>query len=169
MGEFVNSGSGDAEDGGNICHVHHQGQFFQRVILFLVHMASSLPFRESKFVFAWPRRIAQSKFLSCFLHAVTEGGRGVCVAQTCTDARSACKTAHIGTTRPTPRSKRLRRCAFPTCAIVQPLVLRLQAALGSGFSLQAAFWYQNAMLALFLRSKKSQKCSPILIPFGRAF
>ena len=39
----------------------------------------------------------------------TVGGRGVCVAQTCTDARSAHKTAHIGTTRPTPRSKRLRR------------------------------------------------------------
>ena len=90
----------------------------------------------------------------------TVGGRGVCVAQTCTDARSAHKTAHIGTTRPTPRSKRLRRCAFPTCAIVQPLVLRLQAALGSGFSLQAAFWYQNAMLALFLRSKKSPRYSP---------
>ena len=89
-------------------------------------------------------------FLRC-----TVGGRGVCVAQTCTDARLAHKTAHIGTTRPTPRSKRLRRCAFPTCAIVQPLVLRLQAALGAGFSLQAAFWYQNAMLALFLRGKKS--------------
>ena len=29
----------------------------------------------------------------------TVGGRGVCVAQTCTDARSAHKTAHIGTTR----------------------------------------------------------------------
>ena len=99
----------------------------------------------------------------------TVGGRGVCVAQTCTDARSAHKTAHIGTTRPTPRSKRLRRCAFPTCAIVQPLVLRLQAALGSGFSLQAAFWYQNAMLALFLRGKKSQKRSPILIPFRGIF
>ena len=99
----------------------------------------------------------------------TVGGRGVCVAQTCTDARSAHKTAHIGTTRPTPRSKRLRRCAFPTCAIVQPLVLRLQAALGLGFSLQTAFWYQNAMLALFLRSKKSQKCSPILIPLRRFF
>ncbi len=42
----------------------------------------------------------------------TEGGRGVCVAQTCTDAQSACKTAHGGTTCPTPRSKRLRRCAF---------------------------------------------------------
>ena len=29
----------------------------------------------------------------------TVGGRGVCVAQTCTDARAACKTAHGGTTR----------------------------------------------------------------------
>lgn len=29
----------------------------------------------------------------------TVGGRGVCVAQTCTDARSARKTAHVGTTR----------------------------------------------------------------------
>ena len=99
----------------------------------------------------------------------TVGGRGVCVAQTCTDARSAHKTAHIGTTRPTPRSKRLRRCAFPTCAIVQPLVLRLQAALGLGFSLQTAFWYQNAMLALFLRGKKSLKRSLILVPFRRFF
>ena len=48
----------------------------------------------------------------------TVGGRGVCVVQTSTDARSAHKTAHIGTTRPTPRSKRLRRCAFLTCAAV---------------------------------------------------
>ena len=58
---------------------------------------------------------------------------------------------------------------FLTCAAVQPLIFRPQAALGSGFSLQAAFWYQNAMLALFLRSKKSQKCSPILIPLRRIF
>ena len=107
--------------------------------------------------------------LSCFLHAATVGGRGVCSAQTCTDARSAHKTAHIGTTRPTPRSKRLRRCAFLTCAAVQPLIFRPEAALGAGFSLQAAFWYQNAMLALFLRSKKSQKRSPILIPFRGIF
>ena len=90
----------------------------------------------------------------------TVGERGVCVAQTCTDARSAHKTAPVGTTRPTPRSKRLRRCAFPTCAIVQPLIFRLEAALGSGFSLQAAFWYQNAMLALFLLCKKSLRYSP---------
>jgi len=44
-----------------------------------------------------------------FLHAATVGGRGVCVAQTCADARAACKTTHVGTTRPTPQSKRLRR------------------------------------------------------------
>ena len=58
---------------------------------------------------------------------------------------------------------------FLTCAAVQPLIFRPEAALGSGFSLQAAFWYQNAMLALFLRSKKSQKCSPILIQLRRFF
>ena len=29
----------------------------------------------------------------------TVGGRGVCVAQTCPDAQSAHKAAHIGTTR----------------------------------------------------------------------
>ena len=69
----------------------------------------------------------------------TVGGCGVCVVQTRTDAWSAHKTAHVGTTRPTPRSEWLRRCAFLTCAAVQPLVLRLQAALGSGFSLQVPF------------------------------
>ena len=53
---------------------------------------------------------------------------------------------------------------FLTCAAVQPLIFRPEAALGSGFSLQAAFWYQNAMLALFLRSKKSLKRSLSLIP-----
>ena len=66
----------------------------------------------------------------------TVSGRGVCVAQTCAEARAACKTAHGGTTRPTPRSKWLRQCAFLTCAAVQPLIFRLEAALGSGFSLQ---------------------------------
>ena len=73
-GRVCRSGSGDAEDGSNICHVHHQGQFFQRVILFLVHMASFLPFRESKFVFEWPRRIVQSKFFILF-SSRRHGGR----------------------------------------------------------------------------------------------
>ena len=58
---------------------------------------------------------------------------------------------------------------FLTCAAVQPLIFRPEAALGSGFSLQAAFWYQNAMLALFLRGKKSLKRSLILVPFRRFF
>ena len=99
----------------------------------------------------------------------TVGGRGVCVVQTRTDAQSACKTAHVGTTRLTPQSEWLRRCAFLTCAVVQPSTLRSQAALGSGFSLQAAFWYQNAMLALFLHGKKSLKRSLILIPFRKIY
>ena len=109
----------------------------------------------------WPKRITQLKFFILF-SSRRHGGRTRRLRNVDlrADARSAHKTAHIGTTRPTPRSKRLRRCAFPTCAIVQPLVLRPQTALGSGFSLQAAFWYQNAMLALFLRSKKILRYSP---------
>ena len=66
--------------------------------------------------------------------------------------------------KPHPSARRAPRrgangCAdvrFLTCAAVQLLIFRPEAALGPGFSLQAAFWYQNAMLALFLRSKKSQ-------------
>ena len=48
--------------------------------------------------------------------------------------------------------------------VVQPSTFRPEAALGPGFSLQAAFWYQKAMLALFLRSKKSLKRSLSLMP-----
>ena len=47
--------------GGNVRHVHHQGQFFQRVILLLVHLTSFLPFWGSKFVFEWPKRITRSE------------------------------------------------------------------------------------------------------------
>ena len=99
----------------------------------------------------------------------TVGRCGVCVAQTCTDAQLVYETAHLGTTRPTPQSKRLRRRAFLACAVVQPLIFRPEAALGSGFSLQAAFWYQNAMLALFLRSKKSLRYSPSLESHRKQF
>lgn len=63
--------------------------------------------------------------------------------------------------------RRANGCAdvrFLTCAAVQLLIFRPEAALGPGFSLQAAFWYQNAMLALFLRSKKSLKRSLSLLP-----
>jgi hypothetical protein len=77
--------------------------------------------------------------------------------------------------KPHPSARRAPRrgangCAdvrFLTCAAVQPLIFRPEAALGSGFSLQAAFWYQNAMLALFLHGKKSLKRSLILVPSRR--
>ena len=44
----------------------------------------------------------------------TVGGRGVCVAQTCTDARSARKTAYVGTTRLTAGA-----CQLSAAAAVQ--------------------------------------------------
>ena len=44
----------------------------------------------------------------------TVGGRGVCVAQTCTDAQSACKAAHVGTTRLTAGA-----CQLSAAAAVQ--------------------------------------------------
>ena len=43
VGEFVSSGSGNAKDGSNVRQVHHQWQFFQRVILFLVHFGFLSP------------------------------------------------------------------------------------------------------------------------------
>ena len=66
MGEFVSSGSRDAKNVGNIRYVHHQGNFFQRVILFLLHLVFFLPFGESKLVCEWPKRITQSKFFILF-------------------------------------------------------------------------------------------------------
>ena len=166
MSQLISSGSGNTKDGSNICHVHHQGQFFQRVILFLVHMASFLPFRESKFVFAWPRRIAQSKFLFYFLHAARWADAAFAWRK---PARMRGRPAKPHTSaRRAPRSG-ANGCAdvrFLTCAVVQLLIFRPEAALGPGFSLQAAFWYQNAMLALFLRGKKSLKRSlSLLLPF----
>ena len=66
--------------------------------------------------------------------------------------------------KPHTSAQRAPRRGANGCAderfVVQPSTFRPQAALGSGFSLQAAFWYQNAMLALFLRSKKILRYSP---------
>ena len=66
--------------------------------------------------------------------------------------------------KPHTLARRAPRRGANGCAderfVVQPSTLRSQAALGPGFSLQAAFWYQNAMLALFLHGKKSLRYSP---------
>jgi hypothetical protein len=105
--------------------------------------------------FEWPKRITQVKFIVLF-SSRRHGGR----------TRRLCG-ADLMRGRPIKPHTSARRaprrgangCAdvrFLTCAAVQPLIFRPEAALGSGFSLQAAFWYQNAMLALFLCSKKSQ-------------
>ena len=75
--------------------------------------------------------------------------------------------------KPHTSAQRAPRRGANGCAderfVVQPSTFRPEAALGSGFSLQAAFWYQNAMLALFLHGKKSLKRSLILIPLRRIF
>ena len=63
--------------------------------------------------FEWPKRITQSKFFILFSSRCHGGWtRRLRNVDLRTDARSTCKTAHVGTTRRTPQSKRLRRCAF---------------------------------------------------------
>ena len=71
--------------------------------------------------------------------------------------------------KPHTAARRALRRGANGCAderfVVQPSTFRPEAALGGqGFSLQAAFWYQNAMLALFLLRKKSLKRSLSLMP-----
>ena len=153
-------------------HDYHKHSRIASPIFRQAHVCSSpcSPFWGSKLVFEWPKRITQSKFLFYFLHAGTVGGRGVCVLQTCTRMRGQPAKPHTAARR-APRSG-ANGCAdvrFLTCAAVQLLIFRPEAALGPGFSLQAAIWYQNAMLALFLRGKKSLKRSLILIPFRRIY
>ena len=106
------------------------------------------------------KELPSRSFSSYFPHAVTEGGRGVCVAQTCTDARLAHKTAHIGTTRPTPRSKRLRRRAFLACAVVHPSTLRLQAALGAGVLPASCVLVPERDACAFLVPQEKPKTQP---------
>ena len=66
--------------------------------------------------------------------------------------------------KPHTSAQRAPRRGANGCAderfVVQPSTFRPEAALGSGFTLQVAFWYQNAMLALFLHGKKSLRYSP---------
>ena len=75
--------------------------------------------------------------------------------------------------KPHTSAQRAPRRGANGCAderfVVQPSTFRPEAALGSGFSLQAAFWYQNAMLALFLRGKKSLRYSPSPELLGNKF
>ena len=97
---------------------------------------------------------------SCFLHAATAGGRGVCVAQTCTDAQLARKTAHIGTTRPTPQSKRLRRCAFSDLCRSSTVNSPLAGGIGVRVLPASAVLISNGDACAFLARQEKPKTQP---------
>ena len=99
----------------------------------------------------------------------TVGGRGVCAAQTCADARSACKTAHVGTTRPTPRSKRLRRCAFSDLCRSSAVNLPSGGGIGVRVFPASCVLVPKRDACAFLVQQEKPKCSPILIPLRRIF
>ena len=111
MGEFVSSGSGNTKDGGNVRYVHHQGQFFQRVILFLLHLVFFLPFWESKLVFEWPRRITQSKFFILF-SSRCHGGR---TRRLCGADLHGCATGLQNRTHRHNAPHAAEQTAAPTC------------------------------------------------------
>ena len=125
--------------------------------MFLVHLASFLPCWESKLVFEWPKRITQVKFIVLF-SSRRHGGR---TRRLCATNLHGCAVCLQNRTRRHDAPHAAEQTAALICRSsvggkFDRYLLRPQAALGSGFSLQAAFWYQNAMLALFLCSKKSQ-------------
>ena len=161
MSQLISSGSGNTKDGGNVCHVHHQGQFFQRVILLLLHLVSFLPCWESKLVCEWPRRITQSKFFILIFFTPPRWVDAAFAWRRPARMRGQHAKPHTSARRAPHR--RANGCADERF-VVQPSTFRPEAALGSGFSLQAAFWYQNAMLALFLYRKKNLKRSLRLMP-----
>ena len=90
----------------------------------------------------------------------TVGGRGVCVAQTCTDTRSAHKTAHIGTTRPTPRSKWLRRCAFSDLCRSSAVNLPPGGGIGVRVLPASAVLISNGDACAFLAQQEKPKTQP---------
>ena len=113
--------------------------------------------------------LPNQSFLFYFLHAATEGGRTVCVAQTCTDARSACKTAHIGTTRPTQRSKRLRRCAFSDLCRSSAVNLPSGGGIGVRVFPASCVLVPKRDACAFLAQQEKPKRRPILVLFRRIF
>ena len=113
--------------------------------------------------------LPNQSFLFYFLHAATMGGRGVCAAQTCTAARSACKTAHIGTTRPTPRSKRLRRCAFSDLCRSSAVNLPSGGGIGVRVFPASCVLVPKRDACAFLAQQEKPKRRQILVLFRRIF
>ena len=99
----------------------------------------------------------------------TVGGRGVCVAQTCTDARSAGKAAHVGTTCPTQRSKWLRRCAFSDLCRSSAVNLPPGGGIGARVLPASAVLISNGDACAFLAQQEKPKRRQILVLFRRIF
>ena len=91
----------------------------------------------------------------------TVGGRGICVAQTCTDARSACKTAHVGTTCPTQRSKWLRRCAFSDLCRSSAVNLPPGGGIGARVLPASAVLISNSDACAFLAQQEKPEVLPV--------
>ena len=99
----------------------------------------------------------------------TVDGRSVCAAQTCTDARAACKTAHGGTTRPTPQSKRLRRCVFSDLCHSSTVSPPPAGGIGVRVFPASCVLVPKRDACAFLVQQEKPKRRPILVLFRRIF
>ena len=84
-------------------------------------------------------------------------------------ARPACKTAHIGTTRPTPRSKRLRRCAFSDLCRSSAVNLPSGGGIGVRVLPASCVLVPKRDACAFLAAQEKPKRRPILVLFRRIF
>ena len=85
------------------------------------------------------------------------------------DARSVCKTAPVGTTCPTSRSKWLRRCAFSDLCRSSAVNLPPGGGIGVRVFPASCVLVPKCDACAFLVQQEKPKCSPILIPLRRIF
>ena len=123
--------------------------------------------------FEWPKRITQSKFFILF-SSRRHGGR---TRRLCGADLHGCATGLQNRTHRHNAPHAAEQTAAPTCVsgLCRSSPVNSPPAGGIGVRVlpASAVLISNgdacAFLALFLRSKKSQKCSPILIPLRRIF
>ena len=76
------------------------------------------------------------------------------------DAWSACKTAHVGTTRPTQRSKWLRRCVFSDLCRNSDVNLPPAGGFGVRVLPASAVLISNGDACAFLATQEKPKTQP---------
>ena len=96
-------------------------------------------------------------FYSIFLHAATVGGRGVCVAQTCTDARSACKTAHRHNAPHAAEQMAAPMCISDLCRSSTVNLSARRRHWGQGSPCKLRFWYQTTQCLRFSCAARKAK------------